>query len=67
MSAKMKPRERKKKEGWIEISDFQVYQSDSCQHCIKAEKRELFIFTAELDRGGGLLAKQGRGVVNCAG
>ena len=36
-----------KKTGRIEISYSQVYQSDSCQHCIKAEKQELFIFTAE--------------------
>lgn len=35
------------KTGWIEISYSQVYQSDSCQHCIKAETQELFIFTAE--------------------
>lgn len=35
------------KNGWIEISYSQLYQSDSCQHCIKAEKRELFIFPAE--------------------
>lgn len=52
MSEKMKPREGKKKEekkktGRIEISYSQVYQSDSCQHSINAEKQELFIFTAE--------------------
>ena len=37
----------KKNPGRIEISSSQVYQSDSCQHCIKAVTQELFIFTAE--------------------
>lgn len=59
-----------KKTGRIEISYSQVYQSDSCQHCITAEKQELFIFTAESwTVEGGFLGKRGRKVwgVNYAG
>lgn len=37
----------RKKTGRIEISYSQVYQSDSCQRSIKAQKQELFIFSVE--------------------